>query len=120
MTKNEMKTKLCLYKGIGVEVTDKNGKFYYFYEDFAGDAGMNRAYRHFNKGEKLVFYSSSWARQEQFKEYMEHYRKMEKGTEKQLEYIRFLAGKLAQWSSLDMMAAAKQIILERVSYSLIA
>lgn len=117
MTKNEMKTKLILNKGVGVEVTDSNGTFYYFYEDFEGDDGISRAYKHFRNGEKLVFFSSRWAKQTQFKEYMEHFRGMEQGTEKQVNYLTFLADKLSQWSSLDKQTAAKQIIMNQVQYS---
>lgn len=122
MTKNEMRTKLCLNDGVGVEVTDEHGTFFYFYENFANDDGISRAYRHFNHGEKLSFYSSTWAKQEQFKVFFELYSKMvsladeaEKSYEqepenkeaeklfnethkRQFEYMIFLCKRLIEWT----------------------
>lgn len=140
MTKNEMKTKLCLNDGVGVEVTDKNGTFYYFYENFKDDDGISRAYRHFNHGEKLVFYSPTWAKQTQFKEYMELYKKMvvladeaEKAYEqapenkeaeqlfdetykRQFDYMMFLCNKLIEWTGCNFDSAKKQINTNQISW----
>lgn len=44
MTKIEMMAKIKRYKGIGVEITTATGNMiYYFYEDFEGSTGIDRA-----------------------------------------------------------------------------
>ena len=135
-----MKTKLCLNDGVGVEVTDEHGTFYYFYENFKNDDGISRAYRHFNHGEKLAFYSPTWAKQTQFKEYMELYKKMvaladeaEKAYEqapeskeaeqlfdetykRQFDYMMFLCNKLIEWTGCNFDSAKKQIITNQISW----
>lgn len=141
MNKNEMRTKLCLNDGVGVEVTDVNGTFYYFYENFTNDDGISRAYKHFNHGEKLTFYSTTWAKQEQFKEYLELYSKMvsladeaEKAYEqepenkeaeklfdetykRQFNYMMFLCQRLIEWTGCNFNSAKKQINTNKISWS---
>lgn len=141
MTKNEMRTKLCLHDGVGVEVTDSMSTVYYFYENFANDDGISRAYKHFNHGEKLTFYSSTWAKQSQFKDYMILYNRMveianiadrelqehpqsersEKrfiaAHERQLNYLGFLCKRLSEWTKCSFDEAKKQIITNQIHYS---
>lgn len=141
MTKNEMRTKLCLNDGVGVEVKDASGTFFYFYENFKNSDGISRAYRHFNHGEKLTFYSASWAKQEQFKEYLELYNKIvsladeaEKAYEqdpeneeaeklfdetykRQFDYMMFLCQKLIKWTGCNFDSAKKQINTNSISWS---
>lgn len=140
MTKKEMRTKLCLNDGVGVEVTDASGTFFYFYENFENSDGISRAYRHFNHGEKLTFYSASWAKQEQFKEYLELYNKIvsladeaEKAYEqdpeneeaeklfdetykRQFDYMMFLCQKLIKWTGCNFDSAKKQINTNNISW----
>lgn len=140
MTKNEMKTKLCLNDGVGVEVTDENGTFYYFYENFKDDDGISRAYKHFNNDESLIFYSSTWAKQTQFKEYLELYKKMveladeaEKAYEqapesreseklfdetykRQFDYMMFICNKLVEWTGCDFNSAKKQVSTNQINW----
>ena len=141
MTKDEMRTKLCLHDGVGVEVTDSMSTVYYFYQNFANDDGISRAYKHFNHGEKLTFYSSTWAKQSQFKDYMILYNRMveianiadrelqehpqsEKAEkrftvahERQLKYLGFLCKKLIEWTKCSFDEAKKQIITNQIHYS---
>ena len=141
MTKKEMQTKLCLHNGVGVEVTDQNGTFYYFYENFEGDDGISRAYRHFNHGEKLCFYSTIWAKQTQFKEYMELYKKMvdlaneaekayaeapesteaeksfDEAYKREFDYMMFLCKKLIEWTDCNFHEAKKQVIVNSIRWS---
>lgn len=135
-----MKTKLCLNDGVGVEVKNENGTFYYFYENFKNDDGMDRAYRHFNNGEKLTFYSSTWAKQTQFKEYMELYKNMvqiadtaekemlndytnaekeaafDAAYKREFDYLMFLCEKLIEWTKCDFHDAKKQIITQQIKW----
>ena len=116
MTQNEMRTKLLLNDGIGVEVKYNENTFYYFYENFEGDDGITRAYKHFNHGEKLTFYSAHWAKQSQFKEYMNLFNTMEPNTERYTKYVTFLVKQLTEWSTLDAQTAEKQIVTNQISY----
>lgn len=144
MNKDEMMKKTALYDGVGLEVTDPNGTSYYFYENFEGDDGISRAYRHFNKGEKLVFYSQTWARQTYFKQYMETYKKLVEESNnaekdffanpysinaentfkeayfKQIEYLFVMCRRLIDWTKCDFESAKKQIITDTVLYSRIS
>lgn len=143
MTREEMKTKLCLANGMGVEVTDNNGTFYYFYEAFGNDFEdcINRIYKHFNHGESLVFYTNKWARQTQFKEYMSLYLQMVKQADEAMDayeadpmneekekafdaaykrefnYMAFLVKEYIEWANVDIQTAKKHIITNQVHYS---
>ena len=141
MTKKEMRPKILLNKGVGVEVTDANGTFFYFYEDFENDSAISRIYRHFNRGEKITFYSSTWAKQSQFKEYMELYSSMckladiaeleyakepentekekafDKAYKREFDYMMFLIKTLTEWTNCSFGDAKKQIITGQVHYS---
>lgn len=141
MTKDEMRTKLCLHDGVGVEVTDSMSTVYHFYENFANDDGTSRAYKHFNHGEKLTFYSSTWAKQPQFKDYMNLYNRMleianiadkelqehpqseraqqrfKTTYERQINYLGFLCKTLIEWTKCSFDEAKKQIITNQIHYS---
>lgn len=139
MTKNEMRTKLILNDGIGVEAINENGEsHFYFYENFEDDT-ISRIYRHF-PNEQLVFYSQTWAKQLQFKEYMQLYGEMvefanqaEKEYEadplskekeqsfneaykREFNYMMFLASKLIEWTNCSFDEAKKQVITGQVHY----
>lgn len=135
-----MKTKLCLNDGVGVEVTDEHGTFYYFYENFKDDDGISRAYRHFNHGEKLVFYTPTWAKQVQFKQYMLLYKNLvenadaaekayemypeskelesefDKTYKRQFDYMMFLCKTLMDWTGCDFNSAKRQINTDQISW----
>lgn len=143
LDKNGMRTKLLLNDGIGVEVLDpsNNSVCFYFYENFKNDDGIARAYRHFNHGEHLTFYSRTWARQSQFKEYMELYSEMCRQSDeantayavdpenplaansfmdaytRQLDYMLFLANRLTVWTGCTFSEARKQVLSQSVLYS---
>ena len=141
MTKNEMRTKLTLHKGVGVEVAGTHGPIYYFYEDFDGDDGISRAYKHFNHGESLTFYTGTWAKQSQFKEYMNLYNRMvyiadiankefdqnpeseraekrfNEAYNRQVNYLAFLCKQLINWTGCTFDSAKQQIITNQVRYS---
>lgn len=106
MTKNEMRTNLCLHNGVGVEV---NGVCY-FYEGNVKEA-ISRAYAHSN-GKQMTFYSQTWARQSQFKEYMELYKKTRNKT-----MFPFLVKTLIEWTGCNADQAESQITNDAIHWS---
>ena len=77
LTKSSMRNLLLRRKGIGVKVITVTGEsFFFFYEDFDESKGITRARKHFRFNEHLVFFTSKWAQQSAFAEYMDHYKKL--------------------------------------------
>ena len=118
MTKQEMRTKLTLNDGVGVEIEGTYGSIYYFYEEFenAKEDCISRAYRQLGIENIKAFYSTTWAKQSQFKEYIELFHKMEPETERYNKHLEFLIKQLIKWSTLDEEKAKKQITSDQVSY----
>ena len=106
MTKNEMRTKLCLHNGVGVEL---NGVCYFY----AGDAkeAISMAYAH-SHGKQMTFYSQTWARQNQFKEYMELYKKTHSES-----MLPFLIKTLISWTGCNADQAESQITSGTIRWS---
>lgn len=128
-----MVSKLLRQNGVGVRVVTITGYIdYFFYEDFIDEKGqlndgISRAYKHFSRGEHLVFYSNKWARQIQFKEYLEHYYALEKIADQypndvaiQKNYNQFhdfLVKTLVRYTGFSVRKAKRQILRNSISFN---
>lgn len=140
MDKSEMRAKLLNNSGVGVRVKDARGIFYFFYQDFINDDARMRALRHFKDADSIKFFSVSWARQSQFKEYMRLYNDMVRLAniaerelqqhpdcnravhrfrytyDRQINYLKFLCDILVKWTQCSYVQAKRQIINNEVVY----
>ena len=127
MTQREMRAMLLRTSGIGVKVTPVTGvPTFLFFEDLENDNGVERAKRRFCRGEKLSFYSTLWAQQSQFKEYMAHYKLLRKRTweipedyvvEEAKHYKEFLIKQLMNWTDCSYAFAKLQVSQKIIMYS---
>ena len=127
MTQKEMRTMLLKKSGIGVKVTPITGiTTFLFFENFESDNGMERAKRSFCHGEELTFYSTLWAQQSQFKEYMAHYQLLCKSTletpvdytiREAKHYKKFLIKQLMRWTDCCYAFANLQVSQKIIIYS---
>ena len=113
MTKEHMKHLLLKHDGIGVQIEKEGSSQFYFYENFGDSDGMDRAYRHFLQihGDKITFYTSSWAKQSEIKNWMEIYN-AEPGEEKS----KVIAEKIRDWTDYSFEDALEQVIQNRIDY----
>ncbi len=133
MTKKEMRTKLLRYDGIGVKVTTLTGcTNYFFYENYIDakgqpNDGISRAYKHFTHGEHLVFYSTKWAQQLEFKEYLILYHKLQKVVDEYPDnrtiqehyehYEDFIVKRLMKYTGFSERRAKRQILRNSISFN---
>ena len=126
MTKNEMRDHLLLKTGVGVEVTTiTNEVYYFFFEDYENDYGIERAKKHFRRGEQLNFYSNRWAQQSKFKAYIKQYKTLcaieRRAPEKMTQncramYRKFIIKRLMDWTGCSYRSANLQISLGLINY----
>lgn len=128
LSKNSMRNLLLRRKGIGVKVITVTGEsFYFFYEDFDDNKGITRAKKHFRFNEHLVFFTSKWAQQSAFAEYMDHYIKLLTIAENYPDdiavqenfqnYKNFVIARLRQYTGFSTRKAAKQVLEQRISFN---
>lgn len=106
----------------------------------SNDDARMRALRHFKDADSIKFFSVSWARQSQFKEYMRLYNEMVKLAniaerelqqqpdsdrathrfrytyDRQINYLKFLCDTLVKWTQCSYVQAKRQIINNEVVY----
>lgn len=128
LTKSSMRNLLLRRKGIGVKVITVTGEsFFFFYEDFVDSKGITRAKKHFRFNEHLVFFTSKWAQQTAFAEYMDHYMKLLAIAENYPDdiavqetfqnYKNFVIARLRQYTGFSTRKATKQVLEQRISFN---
>lgn len=128
LTKSSMRNLLLRRKGIGVKVITVTGEsFFFFYEDFDDSKGITRAKKHFRFNEHLVFFTSKWAQQTAFAEYMDHYMKLLAIAENYPDdiavqetfqnYKNFVIARLRQYTGFSAKKAEKQVLQQRISFN---
>ena len=116
---NELMMKMCASKndGVGVEIDG----LLYFYEDFEGDDGISRAYRHFGTDSRITFYGMTWAHQRRIKELMDVYKGINnKHSDRAKGMAKCIANYIVKWSGCTYRKALEQVQNIQVNYLYIA